>query len=82
MLEKCITSIVSDSVEELREIFGDDAVISRTGRFNLIHLDRPTQQEVERRTAEFDPDEFFEDDCPLCRMLKGEGGNIVYDEFN
>jgi len=27
----------------------------------------------------FDPDRIFEDDCPICRMLKKKGGNVVYD---
>jgi hypothetical protein len=68
---------VSD--EELKRMFGDDAVITRVGRFNLVHLDNPSQEELDRRIREFDPREYFEDDCPLCRMMREEGGNIVYD---
>ncbi len=69
-----------ESEEELREVFGPDAVISRVGQFNLIHLDSPTPEEVTRRVAEFDPNELFEDDCPLCQMLREQGGNVVYDD--
>ncbi|HUV14542.1 MAG TPA: hypothetical protein VMY18_12930 [Acidobacteriota bacterium] len=69
-----------ESEEELREVFGPDAVISRVGPFNLIHLDSPTPEEVTRRVAEFDPEDLFEDDCPLCQMLREQGGNVVYDE--
>ncbi|MEJ2078388.1 MAG: hypothetical protein P8020_14590 [Acidobacteriota bacterium] len=68
---------VSD--EELKRMFGDNAVITRVGRFNLVHLDNPSQEELDRRIREFDPREYFEDDCPLCRMMREEGGNIVYD---
>lgn len=69
-----------ESEDELRELFGPDAVISRVGQFNLIHLDNPSPEEVTRRVQEFDPNDMFEDDCPLCQMLREQGGNVVYDE--
>jgi len=65
--------------EELKRMFGEDAVVSRIGKFNLIHLDNPSPQEEARRVMNFDPDRIFEDDCPICRMLKKKGGNVVYD---
>ena len=68
------------SDRDLKDLFGEDAIISRIGRFNLIHLDHPTPETVQQRIGEFDPDDLFEDDCPLCRMLREEGGNVVYDE--
>lgn len=67
---------------ELKTIFGEDAVISRVGRFNLIHLDRPSAAEIAHRVAQFDPEDYFDDDCPLCRMMLEEGGDIVYDDFS
>lgn len=73
-----------DTVEsdaELKEIFGEEAVISRVGKFNLIHLDHPSEDEIERRVEEFDPNDLLEDDCPLCRMLRDQGGNVVYDDY-
>jgi hypothetical protein len=69
------------SDEDLKNAFGEDVIVSRIGPFNLIHLDNPSPEVVESRIAEFDPDELFEDDCPLCKMLREEGGNVVYDEF-
>ena len=74
------SSAVLQSDEELKEMFGKEAVISRVGAFNLIHLDDPSPEMVEQRIAEFDPDGLFEDDCPLCQMLRKEGGNVVYDD--
>ena len=73
------TSSPSQTDEELRDVFGEHAVVNRVGRFNLIHLDNPTPETVEQRIGEFDPDDLFEDDCPLCQMLRKEGGNVVYD---
>lgn len=69
-----------DSDEELRKLFGNGAVISRVGKYNLIHLDSPSQEEVDRRVADFDPDDLFEDDCPLCQLLREGGGNVVFDD--
>lgn len=69
----------SQSDEELKQIFGSNAIISRVGNFNLIHLDDPDVEEIEKRVAEFSPESLFEDDCPLCRMMKEQGGSVVYD---
>jgi hypothetical protein len=66
--------------EDLKMIFGEDARVTRIGKFNLIHLDNPDPVELARRIEEFDPDEIFEDDCPLCKMLREQGGNVVYDD--
>jgi hypothetical protein len=51
------------------------------GNFNLVHLDHPSEEEIRRRIQEFDPRELFEEDCPICRMLREQGGNIVYDDL-
>jgi hypothetical protein len=67
------------SDRELRALYGQDVVISRKGRFVLVHLDRPNTQLVRSRTQEFDPEEFFCPDCPLCQMLM-ESGVIVFDD--
>ncbi len=65
--------------KDLKRMFGENAVVSRIGKFNLIHLDNPSPEEEERRVRNFNPDSLFEDDCPICRMLKRQGGNVVYD---
>ena len=66
--------------EELKAIFGEHALVSRVGNFNLVHLDHPSPEEIQMRIDQFDPEDFFEDDCPLCRMLREQGCNIVYDD--
>jgi len=71
---------VGESFEELRQMFGDGAIISRVGKFRLIHLDNPSHDEIERRIATFNPREIFDDDCPLCRIMLEQGGNVVYDD--
>jgi len=67
------------SDEEIRFTYGKDALISRKGRFVLIHLDRPSQALIRARTDEFDPDEFFLDECPMCQMAK-DSGVVVFDD--
>lgn len=68
-----------ESREELRRMFGDEAIITPVGKFQLIHLDNPGPAELERRIQEFDPRAIFDDDCPLCRIMLEQGGNVVYD---
>lgn len=70
----------SRSDEELKRLYGEEAIVTRLGKYNLIHLDNPDPEEIERRIAEFDPNDLYEDDCPLCQMLREEGGEVVYDE--
>ena len=67
------------SDEEIHALYGKDAVISRKGRFILVHLDNPDKSTVRRRRREFDPSTFFFDDCPLCTLLK-ESGIVVFDD--
>jgi len=65
--------------DEILFIYGKNAVISRSGRFTLVHLDRPSAELVRVRTETFDPDEFFNCDCRICRLTK-EGGVVVFDD--
>ena len=69
--------MISD--EEIFFMYGKNAVISRKGRFTLVHLDRPTTELVRVRTENFDPDEFFDCNCPVCDLTK-EGGIVVFDD--
>jgi hypothetical protein len=65
--------------EDLKRRYGERARISRLGRYTLIHLDSPPEAEIAKRVAEFDPANFFYDDCPLCALAMSEGGHVVYD---
>jgi hypothetical protein len=65
--------------DEILFIYGKNAVISRRGRFTLVHLDRPSAELVRVRTETFDPDEFFKCDCRICRITR-EGGVVVFDD--
>lgn len=68
-----------ESDDALRRVYGDDATFSRVGPFTLVHLDAPSPELVARRMAEFDPREFFVDDCPLCQAARSDGGHVVFD---
>jgi hypothetical protein len=69
------------SDQEILFMYGNNAVISRTGRFILVHLDRPSAELVHARTENFDPDQFFKCDCRICELAK-EGGVVVFDDSN
>ena len=68
------------SDEEILFMYGRNAVISRKGRFTLVHLDRPSVDLVRARTNNFDADEFFNCGCRVCKFMK-EGGVVVFDEL-
>ena len=65
--------------EEILFLYGKNAVVSRKGRFTLIHLDRPSSELLRVRTDSFDPEEFFHCDCRICAITK-EGGIVVFDD--
>ncbi len=67
-----------ESEDDLRRVYGDEAVFSRVGIFTLVHLDNPSPETIAIRIKEFDPGEFFFDDCPLCEASRNHGGHIVY----
>jgi hypothetical protein len=67
------------SNKEVRAIYGRHAVISRKDSFVLVHLDSPSPSLVAERTREFDPDEYFCSECPLCQLLR-DGGVVVFDD--
>ena len=74
-IDRCATP---ESDENLLAVYGDDATISRIGLFTLIHLDSPSPETVVRRTTEFDPLEFFFDECELCQASLRQGGHFVF----
>lgn len=73
--------MLPETLSELRAVYGDEATFSEVGdqgQFLLVHLDRPNAHLIEQRIREFDPKEFFVDDCPLCEASKEQGGHIVF----
>ena len=67
------------SDEEVFLIYGRNVSVSRKGNFTLVHLDRPSSELIRSRTEEFEPDNYFDDDCWLCRLQK-DGGVVVFDD--
>ncbi len=65
--------------DEARALYGDDVIVSRKGDFALVHLDQPDERLVRQRTEEFDPDDYFDPDCPLCDMFRA-GCVFLFDE--
>jgi hypothetical protein len=66
--------------DELRAQYGANVLISRSRGFALVHLDAPGLSLVRERTRVFDPDEYFEPDCPLCAIQRIRRV-VVFDEL-
>ena len=78
MPEEIDRCAIPESDENLLAVYGDDATFSRIGLFTLVHLDSPSPETVVRRTTEFDPLEFFFDECELCQASLRQGGHFVF----
>lgn len=76
-MEPILRDCATDSDERLRALYGEHAVFSRVENITLVHIDSPSPETIERRTAAFDPAMYWTDDCPLCRYQREHGGHIV-----
>ena len=64
---------------QLRELYGSHILTSRPDPdTTMIHLDNPDQEEIEKRVREFNRDSLFEDNCPICQMIRAEHCEVVY----
>jgi len=64
-------------------VYGKHALVSRVNGYNIIHLDNPSEKEIRNRIQEVLSGKInadFDDDCPLCRSLRGHPCDIVYDK--
>lgn len=72
--------------EEFRELYGRDIRIYRCCYlvdtamvcYVLIMPGDWTKKKADTEFCLFDPDDHFEDDCPLCSALRKSGGTVVY----
>ncbi len=65
-------------VEQFRVVYGRQAVVSRVGRFNLVHLDSPDRGEIRLRESAFDPDNALDKESPLWRKFRLEGADVIF----
>lgn len=77
-----IRSRSESATAHLRELFGEDVPVDQVGKFKLVHADRPDPSERQFRLDHFEEelDDIFEPACPLCAMIREEGGTVIYDE--
>ena len=58
------------------------AWVTPIGNYNILHYDCPTDEEIKQRVQntikEIMDEEGFEDNCPLCQLMKKEPYDIVY----
>jgi len=81
-MQKLNPGIEYRSNEYYEQLYGRDAVITRLGKITIVHLDRPGQTEIQRRSKEVMREdisgEVLDDDCPLCRELRDQPCDVVY----
>jgi len=65
----------------LRARFGPEALITRLGAIWLVHLDQPSEAEIQKRLAEVQQELLEPEDCGLCDQLRPQAGDtLVYDD--
>ena len=64
----------------LRARFGPEALITRLGTIWMVHLDQPSEAEIQERLAEIERDILEPEDCSLCDLLQLQVGDVlIYD---
>lgn len=60
----------------------DNVWVTPIGNYNILHYDCPTDEEIKQRAQEaikeIVNEEGFEDNCPLCQLMKRDSHDIVY----
>jgi hypothetical protein len=68
-------------VKNLKKIWGENAIFSKVGKYTLVHLDNPSEEQIKERIEKAKNGEYddFDDDCPLCQAMKDQPCEIVFD---
>jgi len=61
-----------------KRMFGREVATDLSGKFCLVHLDSPAETMRQERVTAFDPAEFFDPKCPMCKPFLDEGAFMVY----
>jgi len=65
----------------LRARFGPEVIINRVGVIWLVHLDQPSQAEIQDRLAELQQDLLEPEDCAGCDLMRPQAGDtLIYDD--
>ena len=69
-----------------RKFYGKDVIVTRLGHINIVHLDHPDKQKIQKRIEEIIQEEMTGegcfDDCPLCQEFQKHPHDIVYYDQN
>ena len=76
---------VGVGLSNVKIVYGQNAITTQVGKIRIVHLDNPTEQMIKKRIEEVIAEEIsgdaFEACCPLCRQIKNEPYDVVYDGF-
>ena len=64
----------------LRARYGPEAVLTRVEAIWMVHLDQPSEAEIQERVAELQQDLLEPEDCSLCDLMEFQAGDVlIYD---
>ncbi len=65
----------------LRARFGPDALITRFEAIWVVHVDEPTEAEIQQRLVELQQDMTDPEDCACCDLMRPQAGDtLIYDD--
>jgi len=65
----------------LRTRFGPKAIIHQVGAIWIVHVDQPSQAEIQEREAELEQDLLEPEECGGCDLMRPQAGDtLIYDE--
>lgn len=82
-MKAMITSVNGPAPKsQIRDMYGDHALVTRVGKINIVHLDRPSQETINKRIDEVIREEMtgeaWDKDCPCCQAFKDLPHDVVY----
>lgn len=74
-------SVIYTTEASLRARFGPEALLTRVGAIWLVHLDQPSEAEIQERLTEVQQDVLEPEDCACCDLMRPQAGDtLIYDE--
>ncbi len=65
----------------LRARYGPEAIVSRVGAIWVVHVDQPTETEIQERLAEVEHELLEPEDCSACDLMRPQAGDtLIYDD--
>lgn len=81
MLKLKQKAVAAQSIADLKDRYGEDAIITEFEKFVLVHLDNPSEDTILSRLKVSKIRKSFPRNCPASEIIREEGCNVIFDEW-